>query len=201
MSAESRALSLQVSPKIRSRQSRTRRRIVVESARLFVEKGFEHVSVEEIIAAAEIARSSFYRFFANREDVLASIIRPVFEHGTEELEALATTDPAQIMRGIFDTYLTLWRTGPDALRVSTRIGGKYFPLFEDVHSVFRRRIEALVGEAEKAGILLNGSAEYTVRLIARSAVPVMEVYSKDPDFEELFHKTMTGFLLEAGKSR
>ena len=69
------------SAKILSRQSKTRERILLESARQFLDRGFESVSVEHIVAAAEIARSSFYRFFANREEVLASIIRPVFEEG------------------------------------------------------------------------------------------------------------------------
>ena len=79
--------AIALSPKIRRRQGRTRQRILDESARLFIAKGFENVSVEEIIAAAEIARSSFYRFFSNREEVLANIIRPVFEQGIVELDA------------------------------------------------------------------------------------------------------------------
>ena len=86
-----------LSPKVRKRQSRTRQRILDESAHLFIAKGFENVSVEEIIDAAEIARSSFYRFFSNREQVLANIIRPVFEQGLLELEKISTNDPAGTM--------------------------------------------------------------------------------------------------------
>ena len=70
MSGDNAAIAL--SPKIRRRQGRTRQRILDVSAQKFVEHGFENVSVEDIIEAAEIARSSFYRFFSNREEVLAS---------------------------------------------------------------------------------------------------------------------------------
>jgi len=97
-----------MSPKVRKRQSRTRQRILDESAHLFVAKGFENVSVEEIIEAAEIARSSFYRFFSSRDQVLTNIIRPVFEQGLLELEKIKTADPADTMSGIFDTYIKLW---------------------------------------------------------------------------------------------
>lgn len=189
-----------LSPKVRKRQSRTRQRILDESAHLFIAKGFENVSVEEIIDAAEIARSSFYRFFSNREQVLANIIRPVFEQGVVELEKIASGDPADVMSGIFGTYLTLWNSSPDALRVSTRVGGVHFYLFEDIHSVFRSRLAELLESIEPSGIFINDSADYTGRLLARSAVHVLEVYSREADFAELFHKTMTGFLLNTEMS-
>lgn len=189
-----------LSPKVRKRQGRTRRRILDESAHLFIAKGFENVSVEEIIDAAEIARSSFYRFFSNREQVLANIIRPVFELGVVELETISADEPVVVMSGIFDTYLKLWNSSPDALRVSTRIGGVHFYLFEDVHAVFRQRLAALLERIEPSGIFINGSADYTGRLIARTAVHVLEVYSPEPDFADLFHKTMQGFLLNPEKT-
>ena len=119
--------------KIRSRQDGTRTRILAESAALFVAHGYENVSVEQIIAAAGIARSSFYRFFANREEVLASIIRPVFVDGLAQLEPIAARDARGVLHGIFDAYLALWAASPDALRLSTRTGGIYFELFRDLH--------------------------------------------------------------------
>jgi AcrR family transcriptional regulator len=184
-----------VSPKIQHRQGRTRRRILDESARLFIARGFENVSVEEIIAAAGIARSSFYRFFSNREDVLTQIIRPVFERAADELAAIRSHDPRAMMDGIFTVYVRQWRDSPDALRVSTRVGGVHFSLFKDVHDEFRRRLLAILQQVEATGVLLNGSADYTGRLIARTAVPTLEVYAKDPDFERLFYTSMRGLLL------
>ncbi|MEQ1801359.1 MAG: TetR/AcrR family transcriptional regulator [Gammaproteobacteria bacterium] len=181
--------------KVRSRQDSTRARILGESAALFVANGYENVSVEHILAAVGIARSSFYRFFANREDVLASIIRPVFVDGLAHLESIGARDTRGVVHGIFDTYLALWDASPDALRLSTRTGGVYFELFRDLHMPFRERITALLRLVEPEGGLLNGSAGYTARLIARTAVPVMEVYHRDPLFSELFRSTMSGFLL------
>lgn len=201
MSTENPVTQITASPKIRRRQSRTRQRILDTSAHLFVQRGFANVSVEEILGAAEIARSSFYRFFANREEVLTNIIRPVFEQGIEELREIATDDPRQIIVSILDTYLDLWESGPDALRVSTRIPGKHFYLFEDVHHMYRTTLTELVMKAEPAGILLNSSGAMTARLIARTAVPVMEIYAGLPDLRERFHQSMDAFLLrpEEGK--
>ena len=187
--------AIALSPKIRNRQDRTRRRILDESAGLFIARGFENVSVEDIIAAAEIARSSFYRFFSNREQVLASIIRPVFEQGNLALGAIDTRSPVDVMNAVFETYLDLWKSSPDSLKVSTRVGGVYFYLFEDVHRTFRMNLVAVLESIESTGIFLNGSADYTGRLLARTAIPVMETYSRDENFEELFRESMRGFLL------
>ena len=187
---------LALSPKVARRQSRTRDSILAESASLFVNKGFANVSVEEIIAAAGIARSSFYRFFANREDVLAQIIRPVFEAGTRDLAEIASKNPRRIMHGIFDSYLDLWNHSPDALRLSTRTGGVHFSLFRDVHNEFRGELTRLLERVERTNILLNGSADFSGRLIARTAVPTLEVYAGSKDCAQLFRQTMSGLLLK-----
>lgn len=184
-----------LSPKIRSRQSRTRQRILDESARLFIAKGFENVSVEDIIAGAEIARSSFYRFFSNREQVLANIIRPVFEQGIVELDSISTRSPEQVFTAILNMYLNLWKSSPNALRVSTRVGGVYFYLFEDVHLLFREKLAAALTTIQASGIFMNQSADYTGRILARTAIPVMEVYAHESEFEKLFYQSMRGFLL------
>jgi AcrR family transcriptional regulator len=184
------------STKVARRQSRTRERIVAESARLFLERGFESVSVDHIVAAAEIARSSFYRFFPNREDVLASIIRPVFETGVTTMSGISDHPPRQIMEGIFDMYLQLWNSSPAAVQLATRMGGAYFQLFEDVHASYRRTLTDLLRRVERTGTLLNDSGDHSARLIARSAVPVLEVYRDDPRIETLFRQTMRGLLLK-----
>lgn len=184
------------SPKIASRQSRMRARIVTESAKLFLARGFAAVSVDDIVAAAEIARSSFYRFFPNREEVLASTIRPVFESGVESMAAIAGRPPREIMDGIFDMYLRLWSASPDTLRLATRMGGTYFRLFQDVHTRYRQALTDLLGRVEGTGILLNDNGDYSARLIARTAVPVLEVYAGDQKIESLFRQTMRGLLMK-----
>jgi len=183
------------SHKVARRQDRTRERLLAESAGLFLTHGFAAVSVEQIVAAAGIARSSFYRFFANREEVLASIIRPVFEHGVTTMRDVARRPARQVIAGVLDMYLAQWRTGSPALRLATRMGGTYFRLFEDVHHEFRASLTGLMRRVEPTGLLLNGSGEASARLIARTAVPVLEVYATSPRIDSQFHQTMTGLLV------
>ncbi len=184
-----------VSPKVAKRQGETRARLLEQSAQLFIKRGFENVSVEDILAASGIARSSFYRFFSNREVLLAEIVRPVFERGIYELESIPSGSPRSIMVNIFETYLTLWEINADALRVATRVGGVYFSLFEDVHRQFRSQLVDKVEQVESAGLLLNGDTNFTARLIARVAIPTLEIFSSDADYRRLFVTAMEGLLL------
>lgn len=184
------------SPKVARRQGRTRERILGESARLFLARGFEGVSVDNIVSAAEIARSSFYRFFPNREEVLASIIRPVFESGLGMMHGLAGRPPRETVDGILSMYLRLWAASPAALQLASRMGGRYFRLFEDVHARYRGTVVELLVRLEGSGVLLNGSGTASARLVARCAVPVLEVYRDHPDLDNQFRQTLRGMLLK-----
>lgn len=52
------------------RRIRTKEQVQAEALALFVSKGYEQTSVEEIAHAAAISPRTFYRYFACREDVV-----------------------------------------------------------------------------------------------------------------------------------
>jgi AcrR family transcriptional regulator len=82
-------------PMLSDRRSRkrlaTRQGISNTATRLFVERGFDHVTVDEIAAAADVGRMTVFNHFPRKEDMFFDLD----EEGREILrEALLRRDPA-----------------------------------------------------------------------------------------------------------
>lgn len=67
------------------RAERTRARLHQALASLIHEKPYGGVVVKEILARADVGRSTFYSHFRNKEELLESSIRDVLEPGNRDL--------------------------------------------------------------------------------------------------------------------
>jgi len=184
------------SPRVLRRQQQTRQAVLAAAAQLFAERGVHAVSVEDILEAADISRGTYYKFFRNRNDVAAQIIRPMFERLGLALKAITSTDPWSIVDGIIAAYQQTWREAPEALVLATRGGPELYALFEDVHRPVRDRLRRLFRSVERHGILRAGKADYAVALLARTAVTILLVFAEDPQWKPLFATTLRGYLLK-----
>ena len=85
----------------------THRRIYDTAMRLFQEKGFEQVSIGELVAAAEVSVPTFYAHFPSKEHVVMQL--PT----AEEIAALIATQPADLplgerLRQVAPAYFASW---------------------------------------------------------------------------------------------
>jgi AcrR family transcriptional regulator len=63
-----------------------RRKAIVEAAySLFIEKGYESVSVDDIIRVSKGSKSSLYKFFGNKEGILKAVIESLAEEFLREI--------------------------------------------------------------------------------------------------------------------
>jgi AcrR family transcriptional regulator len=60
---------------------------------LFAERGFDRVSVEDITEAADVSRTTFFRYFPTKEDVLVQWMRAVGEETAAALLARPRDEP------------------------------------------------------------------------------------------------------------
>ena len=65
-----------------------RQEILMVARELFVTKGYEQTSVNDILKIVDIAKGTFYYYFASKEEVLAAIILDIVEEGAKRAEQI-----------------------------------------------------------------------------------------------------------------
>ena len=59
---------------------------------MFVSRGYEHTSVDEIIEEAGIAKGTYYYYFQSKEQMLEEVIEMMLQAEAEKAEAVLHTD-------------------------------------------------------------------------------------------------------------
>ncbi len=127
------------------KKNRTRALIQEEALRLFLEKGFEATTIEEIAEAAEISPGTFFNYFPTKEDVVfQDDLDPVL------LEAIKM-EPAGL--------------GPVAV-LREAIHKVYSRLTPEQNTIFRRRLGLISANPTLRAAFLNQSAGQLDQIVA-----------------------------------
>jgi AcrR family transcriptional regulator len=183
------------SPRIARRRRRVRKALLTAGARQFASKGVARVSVEDLLDEADVSRATFYDIFSSKYNLLENILNPIFDTATAAISALGEHSARAGLTGILDTYLELWRTHREGLLLITAVDAATFRHFDDRHRALNDAIFAVLARAERAELLRNGSAEYSLKVIARTAIPLLKVYDEHPSGDALFANAMKALLM------
>jgi AcrR family transcriptional regulator len=179
-----------------ARPGATRDKLLTVGTRLFVERGIANVSVEHLLDAAGISRATFYGFFENKNELAAAILAPVFESGTQELSKLAKLPPHTAATRLIDIYLLLWKEHRDALLLTVALDSASFAHIKTRHDAFNSALQGVLDIIEAGGLLRNGSAKLTLRVIATTAIPLLRVYRNSDKAEDLYRESMLALLIK-----
>ncbi|WP_255950232.1 TetR/AcrR family transcriptional regulator [Streptomyces odontomachi] len=109
-------------PGLRARKkAQTRRTIQEQALRLFLAKGYENTTVEEIAAAAEVSHMTFFRHFPTKEAVVETddydpMILQLIAERPEEEDTLTA-----LHRALAQGLRTVYATDREALLIRTRL--------------------------------------------------------------------------------
>jgi AcrR family transcriptional regulator len=132
---------------IERKQQAARARIVRAAADLFTERGFDRVSVSDIAERAEVGRTTFFRHFGDKQEV-------VFAREEALLGALATEGLDPVPTGDRSARAALEAVRPLVLQLTERIT-------EDPEE-YRRHEQLVEGSVE-----LRGRSAAKAQLVAR----------------------------------
>ncbi len=142
---------------LRERKKEKTRQLIAETARrLFVERGFDGVSVVEIARAADVAEKTVYNYFPTKEDLVYSGME-AFEE--KLLGAVRERRPGQSALGAFAEFMEATygvlaeRTATGELKTITRVITRSPSLLAREQQVFARYTAALAALlAEETGV-------------------------------------------------
>ncbi len=138
-----------MSERVARRRAQTRERIFTEAIRLFVERGFDNVTVADITEAADIGKGTFFTHFPSKRDVF----RYLGEQVADAMASALTEEPAGTARERLQRVLgaaATWLEGhPELIRQMFQ--ARSINLALDFGSTNQRRFRELL-----AGILADG---------------------------------------------
>jgi AcrR family transcriptional regulator len=195
--SSSSSASARGSQRVQRRRERTRAALLAIGARRFAERGIAPVSVEELIAEADVSRATFYAMFSSKYSLLEGILNPIFDTATRRIRALCARPAGEAVDGLVDVYWSLWTTHRDGLLLIPLVDSETFEHFERQHRALQDALLELLLGVERADLLRNGSAQYSLKVIARTAVQLLRVYDGHPAAAAMFRDAVRGLLLRA----
>jgi AcrR family transcriptional regulator len=153
----------------RSRRKSDRRlQLLAAAERLFAERGFLAVRLEDIGAAAGVSGPAIYRHFPNKESLLVELLVGISTRllaGAREVRSRGT-DAAAALDGLIDFHLDFALGEPDLIRIQDR-DLAYLPATAErqVRRAQRLYVEVWVGVLRE---LEPGLVETDARLMAHA---------------------------------
>jgi TetR/AcrR family transcriptional regulator len=106
-------------PVLHRNPDRTRRRLLQAAVRLFSDKGFHGVSVDEIVARAKANKRMVYHYFGSKEAIYQAALVEVYGR-IEQAEFLAVKpggSPADKLSRLLESYFQFLDDNPDFVRL------------------------------------------------------------------------------------
>ena len=141
-----------------NRDDKTRQRIVAYAARLFAERGFRKISIDELCAGMAMSKRTFYRHFSGRDQLVEAVLFDAV--GAIIPEMMANLGSARPVREVFDRHFDIL--------LNRLLPSLSMPFLADVQSLMPEAWERI--EAFRSGIvtklvalLRRGQAEGVIR--------------------------------------
>lgn len=144
-----------------NRARRTRQRLQETALRLFIERGFDNVTVEEVAREAGVSHMTFFRHFPTKESVvLDDPYDPLIETAVAR-QATGLSALERVRRGLLEAWSQVEEPDDDTTRLRVRLAAGHSGLraraWENNHRTERFIVEALTA---------TGVAEFEARVAA-----------------------------------
>jgi AcrR family transcriptional regulator len=148
----------------------TAMRIYRTAVELFVERGFDNVSVQEIADAAEVSKMTVFNYFGTKEDLIFS---PMEEHFSDAARAVRERQPGEsAVAAVRRQFLEMVEARDPSVGLNSEPFARQVRHLVMATPVLMERafLAAQKGTRELAGLLAEETGDTTVALIAAATL-------------------------------
>ncbi|MFN3603163.1 MAG: TetR/AcrR family transcriptional regulator [Leptonema sp. (in: bacteria)] len=149
---------------LREDKKKQNREDIVNSARkVFVEKGFHHTSITDIIRGTGLSRSTFYLYFKNKEEIFAILLHQLYQNLLSDLIQLnkeVKINKYNIKSNIEKNLISLFKTlyhHQDLIKIiietPTKNNSEFNEIIKKYQRIFLKAIRDLLERGKQYKIL------------------------------------------------
>ena len=133
----------------REQAARNKQRVIETADRLFRERGFDGVGIDELMAAAGLTRGGFYKSFASKEALIETACRQAAEHSQRRWDGLLARGESPLAT-LVSSYLSMaHRDNPADGCPYAALAGETGRRERPVRGIFREGIEAAIARLSR----------------------------------------------------
>ena len=164
------------------RRAEKREHLIDKAMALFNRRGYHATGVDTIIDEAGIAKTTLYRHFSTKEDLIAAALRKTDEQFRRDMRAFveaAATEPKDRLLATFD-YLEVWFRdsafhGCPFMSAASEYGDQTDPVFQEARLHKRLTLAYFEELAHAAGLDAPEDVAQTINLLHEGATAVAQI--------------------------
>ncbi|WP_435107160.1 TetR/AcrR family transcriptional regulator [Nocardiopsis synnemataformans] len=166
---------------LRARKKLRTRRILADTAlHLFQERGFDEVTLDDLVNAVEVSVRTFFRYYSSKEEVAMAAEGELWDAYAAQVEELRLTGP--VLPHLRDCYAEAVRgLSPDWTRryLLTRGLAARTPALRVYHAGTTQDLQARLVELLEGKLGIDGREDVRLRLIGEMALAAVRYGSKN----------------------
>lgn len=129
-----------------------RQRLCDLALKTFAEQGIEGLSLRGLAAAAGCSRTTPYRYFKNKADILAAVRQAEFERMADQMEQAedAESEPDKRLAALARTYLNFAMDRPHAYRIMYSVSQKDEKHYPELVKQIKRSQQPMINAVQES---------------------------------------------------
>ena len=186
-------------PLTEEEQSRRRHEIFRQAVKVFLKKGFNETSMQEIATAAGLGKSTLYDYFQTKDDILIYFFEDKLNDMTAEAQRIAMqNDTADVrLRKIMEAYIESLQANK-SLFLKLSIESQRLKLdsqnqIQEKRYAYQDMVRALIDEGIREGVFRKVNSLLAARLLISGMAPVVYGSRLTGTPQEMLNETLDIF--------